>query len=211
MNYIKILFFFFLITFLFSGCGSDNNKSNSEVIIKESYTGYFEDSDNKYYSATIFMNENNAILTLNDQNDEDNIYQGTFNEDETILTFDKFSCTQSQENLICDDFKLITFEPTTTILLTDLDGTYNTVDSTNNIWTMNISNETINIYNDKNNCNLMGTVIVNGFPYYELEANDCSSGETFIGYSTSETLYKIDDSIDLKVPSFNQISNIWTK
>ncbi|XPV67757.1 MAG: hypothetical protein ACNI25_10560 [Halarcobacter sp.] len=208
MNYFKIPILFIVLIFLLDGCGNSND---AEKIKANDYSGYIEDASGAYMFANVLINDSVSIMKTSNVNDEDIIYTGKFNSENTSATFNNISCTQSKDNLVCDGFILTPTEINSTIDKSSLDGTYKTADSLNNIWTMDILSGVVNIYNDTNACRLTGVVDVNKLPYFDMTANGCASDGNYLGYAQLDSLYQTNDTINLVVPNFSNITNSWTK
>lgn len=209
-NILQLSFFSIAITLFVVGCGSNDN--NSVTTLKGAYSGYTQDTDGNKVSLRVFANNNTAIAQVLDFNDTQTVLQASTLTEE-VVKFDGYDCRQSSANLKCND---ITIEPLPlkTITLATLDGTYKKVDSSHNVWTMTVSSGNVDISNDADACILTGNVSIvldSTVPFFDLTASGCPTNGNSKGYAELDTVSSSDDTLNLLVPNFANISSNWTK
>lgn len=214
-NIFKLSFLLMTITLFVVGCGSSNNNNNdnnSVTTLTGVYSGYTQDTNGDKVSFRVFANNNTAIAQVLDFNDTQTVLQASKLTEE-VVEFDGYDCQHSSDNLKCNDI-VIEPLPLESITLATLDGTYKKVDSSHNVWTMTVSSGNVDISNDVDSCTLTGevSVVLNStVPFFDLTASGCTENGNYKGYAESDTVSSPDDTLNLLIPNFTNISSNWTK
>jgi len=211
-NIIKLSFLSMAVTLFIVGCGSNNDDNHDSVTtLTGLYSGYTQDLDGNKVSLRVFANDT-AIAQVLDFNDTQTVLKAS-KLTKNSVEFQGYNCQQSSENLKCNDIEL---EPLVleTITLTTLEGTYKKVDASHNIWTMTVSSDNVNISNDADTCKLTGNVSVvlnSTVPFFDLSASGCTVNGNYKGYAELDTVSSSNDTLNLLIPNFTNISSNWTK
>lgn len=206
----------FIAILLLNGCNSDDDNDNiHELSQKNVYEGYAESSNGDPLFLSVYMpNDDTLLMKKLDKNNNQTTAQGSLTDSSTIL-FDNFTCIQSTSSLTCNDFEL-PIKDLPEVRLDTLAGTYSAVDDTNIKRELIVNDDgAFTITNISNiDCTISGNISLelnNTLPFITLNANNCSSNGDFRGVATVEKLYNENDTLDIIVDDFVNLTDYWVK